>query len=246
MTIAEKNNKNEAIKQFLSECLEEFKEKEALTSFTKKRLEKRHKTGKLASEMLRLELIRQGIKALENIQFKSVDDYSSVKKLRETELLFSRFYFLKYLPFLKNFEFSYYKSQIDSDLLAYVYIGIQLDTLFKKAQDLSSTGFESSANTIYKLIIGINSLNDDFFKNNEISRETYKLKVGDMIKNAKPILDQHHSCQEILGNLIVLILTLGTAHIANKIVNNHFLFFRETESFKQLNELEYRVAKLNS
>jgi len=62
------------------------------------------------------------------------------------------------------------------------------------------------------------------------------------------VLEQHRGYKKLLGNLILLILTLGIAFIINKFIinkalNDHFLFFQKTDSAKQLDGISQLVSE---
>ncbi len=86
-----------------------------------------------------MEVLNDGIKALENILFASVDDFTSVKELIEIEQLFTQTYLLK------RFYFSDYRPHINPALLTFAEIEVQLDTLEMKALDLDRRGHRSAA-----------------------------------------------------------------------------------------------------
>lgn len=178
--------------------------------------------------------LNKGIHTLERLKFTSVDDLDSVTKLRESEL-----FFLK-TDGLKEFKFPDYKSEIEPTFLIYAGIEIQLDALLKKANDLFCRGFSDAGNTAHKLIFDLKELNRTYSQ--EKKHEKYKFIANNIIDEARPILAQHRGCKKILGNLTLLILTLGTAFIVNKTINGHFLFFQKTDSAKQLDELSQILA----
>ena len=170
--------------------------------------------------------------------FKSVHDFESVKKLREAEL-----FFLSNKNFRK-FTFPNYSSQINPNLLNYVNLEIELDALDKKSLELVDRGHKNAAMHLNWVVSKVSPLIKCHFREGRNNNPYYLKEALAILETARPILEQHRGCKKILGNLILLILTLGTAHIANKMVNNHFLFFRETESSKQLKQLEHTVSKL--
>jgi len=229
----ENNKKTEAIKTSLVVLLDKFEKKKQIIVAQKSYF------YKMVNYFQRdkLELLNKATCILSklNNQFKSVDDFSSVKKLKQTEL------FLKN-PALKDFAFFSYKSQIDPNLLAHVNIEIRLDKLSKKADDLYRRGYRSEGIIANGVETELKKLNHWHFEEKLIDLDDYKTRALAIIDEAKPMLKQHRGCKKILGNLFLLIFTLGTVHAANKIVNKHFLFFRETKSSELLIKLEHRIS----
>ena len=180
--------------------------------------------------------LNKGIHTLERLKFTSVDDLDSVKKLRESEL-----FFLK-TDGLKEFKFPDYKSQIEPTFLIYVGIEIQLDRLSKKTDDLYRRGYHSEGIIAKGVETELKKLNHWFLEEKRIDDDDYKTRALTVIDEARPILAQHRGCKKILGNLTLLILTLGTAFIVNKTINGHFLFFQKTDSAKQLDEISQILA----
>lgn len=185
-----------------------------------------------------IEFLNIGISTLSNLnkQFESVDDLNSVKKLRQAELLFSK------STGLKDFTFPDYKSWINPTFLIYVEIEIQLDGFDRKAIDLLHRGYKSAGEEASWVVFNLRNLNQWFFKEKRIDYEDYRSKTLDLINQCRPELAQHRGYKKLLGNLILLILTLGTAFIVNKTINGHFLFFQKTDSAKQLDELSQILA----
>ena len=175
-------------------------------------------------------------------QFRSVDDLNSVKRLRQAELFFLNNYELRI------FTFPSYASQIAPLLIDCANLEIAIDAFDNKAKDLLKRGHETAAINadwivfVIRLLIKVSIKNKDT-KINNFNYKDYAL--GEILK-ARPILEQHRGWKKIIANLILLITTLGTAHICNKIFNNHYLFFRETDSAKQLKQLEHKISKLAS
>lgn len=184
-----------------------------------------------------LAIARDGLRHL-IASFKSVHDFDSVKKLREAEL-----FFLSNKNFRK-FTFPNYSSLINPNLLNYVNLEIELDALDKKSIELLDRGHKNTAIHINWVVSKVSQLIQCHFREGKINDPYYLKEALSILETARSILEQHRGCKKILGNLLLLILTLGTAHIANKMVNNHFLFFQETESSKQLKQFEHTVSKL--
>ncbi|MES2142701.1 MAG: hypothetical protein V4471_07475, partial [Pseudomonadota bacterium] len=181
------------------------------------------------------EILNDGIKALENIQFASVDGFASVKELMEIEQ-----YFLK-SDTLRCFHFPDYKSHINPELLMYVEMEVQLDTLELKANDLAWRGYKLAANEAKSVVYDLRYLNILFFKIKKMEYEVYKDLALKLINNSRPVLEKHRGCKQIFGNLIVFILTAGMAFPVNKAIRGHFLFFKQTDSAKQLEALSQTI-----
>lgn len=188
-----------------------------------------------------LELLNKATSILSNLirQFDSVDDFNSVKKLRQTELFFKN-------PILRDYGFLNYKSQIDPNLLDYVNIEIKLDKLSKKADDLYRRGYHVEGIIANGVENDLRNLNRWHFEKKLIDPHDYKTQALAIIDKARPILEKHRGCKKILVNLFLFLISLGIAQAGNKLVNNRFFFFPETKSSLLLTNLEHRVSKLNS
>jgi hypothetical protein len=151
----------------------------------------------------------EGIHRLENIQFESIDDFESVRKLRKTELWFSK------NDVLMDFTFPDYKSQINPTFLTYVDIEIQLNILDRKALDLFRRHCNSADWETKYLIFDFKCLNRWYFEEKIINYDEYKSRSLTFINETRPVLEQHRGYKKLLRNLVLLILTLGTAFIIN-------------------------------
>jgi predicted nucleotide-binding protein (sugar kinase/HSP70/actin superfamily) len=241
MTIyAENNKKTEAIKESLSELLIKLESRKKIVSDRKPYLHFETRIP-LYIPTENLDLLIKATSTLSNLikQFKSIDDFNSVKKLRETELLFKN-------DELKDFVFLNYKSQIDPNLLDRVNIEIGLDKISRKAKNLEGRGYHSEGVIAKGIVIELKKLNCSYFEEKLIDLNDYKTRALAIIDDARPFLKQHRGFKRILTNLAALISTLGIAFVVNKCVNNHFLFFPETKSSALLIKVEHRVSQLNS
>lgn len=240
MTI-ENNNKTEAIKAYLVVLLERLENQKQIIATQKSYI---YIDDKIAPYVPRdkLESLNIGTSTLSNLikQFKSVDDLNSVKKLRQTELLFLK------TDSLSEFKFPDYQSNISPDFLIYADIEIQLDVLDKKALELLHRGHTLVGTEASWVVLFLRNSNQLYFQEKEIDYFEYKTNVLPVFDRARPLLEQHRGCKKILTNLVALISTLGIAFIVNKCINNRYLFFPETKSSELLIELEHRVSKLNS
>jgi hypothetical protein len=237
----ENNNKTEAIKACLLVLLNTLENKKQMIATKKSYI---YIDDKIAPYVPRDELdsLNIGTSTLSNLikQFKSVDDLNSVKKLRQTELLFFK------TDSLSEFKFPDYQSNISPDFLIYADIEIQLDALDKKALELLHRGHTLAGTEASWVVLTLRNLNQWYFQEKKINYFEYKTNVLAVFDEARPILEQHRGCKKILTNLAVLISTLGIAFIVNKCINNRYLFFPETKSSELLTQLEHRVSKLNS
>lgn len=236
MTInTENNKKTEGVKESLAVFLSSLKN--AKSGMEKLSLHTAFPLfGEIYAVFKEIKNLKEGIIILEEMQFKSVDDFVSVKKLREAELSFSK------NDFLEDFQFPDYQSQIDSELLMHVEIELQLDAFDRKAIDLLHRGYKSAGEEASWVVFNLRNLNQWFFKEKRMDYENYKSSALVVINNSRSELEKHRGCKQLLGNLILLILTVGTAFIINKAVNGHFLFFQKTDSAKQLDGMSQALV----
>ncbi|WP_010597603.1 hypothetical protein [Rickettsiella massiliensis] len=146
-----------------------------------------------------IEMLNDGIKALENTQFASVDDFDSVKELLELEQFFS------VRLRLRDFSFPEYQSCISPTLLFYAGIEVQLDTLEMKAYDLDYRGHHCAAIEAKGLVFNLHNLNRWYFSEGKIDYVDYKTRALQAINESRPILEQHRGYKQILGNLVLFI-----------------------------------------
>lgn len=238
-THTENNKKTELVKKTLTILLSSLKDAKAgmegLNYHTWFPL-----FGEIYAARKKIKSIKEGIRILEAIQFKSVIDLVSIKKLRETELFFAK------NDVLKVFKFLEYQSQINPALLIYVEIEIQLDNFDRKALALLHRGYNVAGTEASWIVFNLRNLNQWFFQENRINYDDYRSRAIQIITQNRSQLDQHRGYKKILGNLILLIITLGTVFIANKAINGDFFFFQKTESSKQLNQLEQMIHRIHS
>ena len=144
-----------------------------------------------------LELLNKATSLLSNLtrQFGSVDDFNSVKKLRQTELFFKN-------PSLKDYGFLNYKSQIDPNLIYYVNIEIKLDKISKKADNLYRRGYHVESIVAKGVENELRKLNRWHFEKKSIDSNDYKTQALAIIDEARPILKEHRGCKKILTNLL--------------------------------------------
>ena len=240
----ENNKKNEAIKEFLATLLEKLKEEKNSIQYKKNIFEKQNRYRRISQAYFYLELIDLGMKHLKNIQFESIDNIDSVRKLKEAEAFFSKY--SNYFTCLKNVEFSECTSKINAQFLIYADIEVQLDALFDKANDLFHQQFNAEGDAIHELVFDFKRINRAYFKTNEIQYEEYKLRALFIMDKAKLILvEQDYRYKMLFANILLLILTLGTAFILNKAINGHFLFFQKINNSEQLVKLNQTLSQLS-
>lgn len=227
ITMPTNENKNNLIEKQLAQLLRQLKEA------------KRKETGGATALLAHVETFNDGIKSLENIQFASVDDFASVKELVELKQLFSQTYLLN------RFYFPDFRLHIDPVLLRYAEIEVQLDTLEMKVLDLGCRGHKLAAAEVKNLVLGLRDLNQWYFSEKKMDYNHYKTRALQIIAESRPVLEKHRGYKQILGNLILLILTAGTAFLIHKACSGHFFFFQQTESIKQIEALSQRVNGLS-
>jgi hypothetical protein len=178
-----------------------------------------------------LRIVRQAQKLLDNLNFVSVDDFGSVKRLLELGDQFSKFSELDIISFTACQQY------IPIRIHQRAVIEIALDELAKKADDLQSRQHYAAAETAHHLLLTLRSLTEAYFVTNSINFATYRQETSEVIENSRPILEKHRGYKKILGNLLVLIFTLGAGFLINKAYTGQFFFFNGTKTGKQLKNL---------
>jgi hypothetical protein len=232
---SENNNKTEAVQLSLAFLLAKLKKTEIHIRSNVPSIFDQMEGFHVVDEMSGLQ---EGIRRLEAIQFKAVDDLDSVKKLRLTELWFAK------NNVLNNVRFSSYQSQIKPIFLAYADIDIQLDALVKKTQCLYYRGHHVAAYKAKDLILDLRDLNRWYFEEKILDYDAYQSRALAILQKARPDLAQHRGCKKIVGNLCLLIGTLGMAFMVNKCLSGHYLFFQKTDSAEQLDQLKQTLASV--
>jgi hypothetical protein len=125
----------------------------------------------------------------------------------------------------------------------YCQIDRQLSELENKAKDLRDRGHNEAFDKATTIVNALRELNRDYFTEKKIDYNTYKEKSLKLIHQERPELDKHRGCQQILANLLIFIVTLGTAQLVNKACNGNFLFFNSTDSAKKLDNLSQAIEK---
>lgn len=218
------NNENKVIEKSLALLLKQLKEA--------KRKEAGWGQNAASGD---LDVLNDGIRALENIQFVSVDDIASVRELAEVKQFFSETYLLN------DFSFPDFREYIDPETFKYTEIEVQLDTLEIKAMDLEKRGHKLATAEVKCLVSKLRSLNQWYFIDKKINGDLYKTTALKFINESRPLLEQHRGYKQILGNLILFILTAGSVFLLNKVCTGHFLFFKETDSANKINALTDKI-----
>lgn len=138
--------------------------------------------------------------------------------------------------------FSSYNDFIKPEILAYAKIEIQLDLLEEKAKNLCERNHSLAASAIKGINTDLRQLNNQFFVEKAINANEYKNNALKNINQHKPILEEHRNCNYIIANLILAVLTLGTALLAHKVTYGSFLFFNQTDSAQKAEALSQMIA----
>ncbi len=167
--------------------------------------------------------------------------FTSVENLDSVDALVAVKALLKLQQHINNLDlciFPSYKGLIKPEILAYAKIEIQLDLLKEKVKNLYERNYSAAASAINEINADLHQLNKQFFVEKVINADEYKIKALENINKHKPILEKHRNYNYIIANLILAVLTLGTALLAHKVTYGSFLFFNQTDS-------SYKVAALN-
>ena len=151
-----------------------------------------------------------------------------------------------------EFDLSTLQEQVERDYLSehrsdgleiYCQINLQLDELKNKAENLRDRNYTQDSEQATTIVNALRNLNRDYFIEKKIDYKIYKEKSLAIINQERSELDKHRGYKQILGNLLILILTLGTAQLINKACNDKFLFFNSTDSSKKLDNLNKIIEK---
>lgn len=169
--------------------------------------------------------------------FISVDDLSSVKTLIKLDQLIC-----KTCPALC---LSSYEYLIKPKILAQAKIEVQLDILEEKMQNLKARNCLSAAIAAQQIITDLHELNNRYFVKEEIKDIEYTANALEIIDKNKPILEEHRNYNYIIANIVLAILTAGTALLFHKVNYGNFLFFSETNSMQKIKPLKQLIANQN-
>jgi hypothetical protein len=219
------HEKSQALEKSLAQLLRDLKEqklKDANSGYTN------------------FETMNDGIKTLENIQFASVDDLQSVKEVIEIKQFFSK------STILNSFYFPEYKSLIHPVLLTFAELEVQLDTLDMKARDLAARGHDLASAEVKSVVFHLRDLNQWFFIQKNMDYKEYKARAIAILYESLPIFNQHRDCNYIIANIMIFILTVGTFFLINKALTGKFLFFKETDTTRQVNKICQMISNAHS
>jgi hypothetical protein len=166
----------------------------------------------------------------------AMSEYEYLKRLVFVESFFSENTYLKsYVCFSAN----QFVSPKQLRLLTAARIEYQLEVLQNHCKDLSNPNTDSVH--LLKTIQSLINLTKVHFQENSPKGDIdYKKRAMAIIdKEIRPNIKMIDNYKVILANLILLISTLGTAFLLNKMVNDHFFFAqnparRQTEQIRQL------------
>ncbi|HEY2566854.1 MAG TPA: hypothetical protein VGH95_04020 [Candidatus Aquirickettsiella sp.] len=130
-------------------------------------------------------------------------------------------------------------------LLIYPQINLQLNKLENKAINLRDRGHTLASSKAIHIVELLRGLNQDFFIEKKINYDNYRSRAFDVINQNRSVLDQHRGYKQILGNLLILIATLGTGLLVNKACTGNFMFFK-TNSSQHINVLNNMLEKMES
>lgn len=179
--------------------------------------------------------IGNSIKILESIKPIPVDSLLFSKKMIEVEHLF------KNSPTLKNHTVPNFRDVVSKEMLIYADIDIEIDNLEKKSKNLLERGHINASDSVKVMVESLRELNILCFEDKAISFEKYKKESIDLIRNKGLGLDEHRGCKEILVNLMLLISTLGIAHIARYMNHGSLLFTPPTDTSNKIDNLEKTI-----
>jgi hypothetical protein len=126
----------------------------------------------------------------------------------------------------------------------YADIDRQLSRLARKSSNLYHRGHHVAADAVNGLIFDLRELNHFYFEEKQLDASHYQFLALMCIEDYQPELAQHRGCKKIVGNLCLLIGTLGLAFMVNKCLSGHYLFFQKTDSAEQLDQLKQTLASV--
>ncbi|WP_218814700.1 hypothetical protein [Rickettsiella endosymbiont of Dermanyssus gallinae] len=132
---------------------------------------------------------------------------------------------------------------INPEKLIYTQIEMQLAKLENKAKSLRAYDHILAYCKATNIVLILRDLNRDYFLEKKIDYKTYKEKSFDIINQQRPELDKHRGYKQVLGNLLILIATLGIGQLLNKACTGNFLFFK-TDSAKHIDTLSNMIEKM--
>lgn len=171
------------------------------------------------------------IKILESIKSMPVDSLLFAKKLVEIEYIF------KGSSTLKNYNVPDFIEVVSGEILVYAAIDREIDILEAKSKELYKREEWDAYNKSNCIVDLLRKFSKVYFIHKNMSLENYKREAMDIINSRRHELDKHRGCKQILGNLLILISTLGTAHLVKLITTGNIAFFHDTDSSKKIDKL---------
>lgn len=229
---SENNQKTDEIKKSLATLLEQLRVEKGKANVYMEGL------AKSSLQCHRdIQAFDKGIHALESLQALSINSLQFVKRLRKINRFFLSSSTLHVYP-LPDF-----RSVIHPKLLIYANLDRELDQLEKKSRDLACRGHRLAAIEANAIVHNLRNVNCWYFEEEKFDYAHYRYVALSIINQGRSELEKHRGYKRLLGNLTVLIFTLGGAFIVNKALNGHYLFFEKTDSAKQLDEVKVSIKE---
>ena len=228
------NNKKAELKELLAKLLNDL--------YTKKRDHEElveWSQGQLHACYVDLDPLYKSIKALEYIQGKALDNFQLLQQLIDIESLFLN------SSLLGDYQLPDFRYFFHPKILTHEKVDRQLAILEMKSLDLAYRGHHFAASEVKKLVFDLRDLNQWYFSEEKIDYNDYQSRALEIINESRPILEKHRGYKKILANLLILIVTLGTGLLINKAYTGHFLFFKQTDSAKQINTLNRTISSFS-
>ncbi len=230
------NEKAEQIKHSLEQVLHDLKRKRQDSSERTPYVANGHVIGSFAN----IKDISDVIRLIEKILSIAVDSIEFIKNILKMENIF------KESSTLKSYNLPNFKKNIPEKSLIHAMIDIKIDKLENKVKSLHSRGHHNAALKVDSIVKELRELNKEFFIDNNIKYSAYRDKSLYILNNETSELDIHRGYKKIIANLIVLISTLGTAHIINKVTTGNLLFFKKTDSSYKRDDLINTIKKFDN
>ena len=230
------NEKAEQIKHSLEQVLHDLKRKRQDSSERTPYVANGHVIGSFAN----IKDISDVIRLIEKILSIAVDSIEFIKNILKMENIF------KESSTLKSYNLPNFKENIPEKSLIHAMIDIKIDKLENKVKSLHSRGHHNAALKVDSIVKELRELNKEFFIDNNIKYSAYRDKSLYILNNETSELDIHRGYKKIIANLIVLISTLGTAHIINKVTTGNLLFFKKTDSSYKRDDLINTIKKFDN
>lgn len=230
------NEKAEQIKHSLEQVLHDLKRKRQDSSERTPYVANGHVIGSFTN----IKDISDVIRLIEKILSIAVDSIEFIKNILKMENIF------KESSTLKSYNLPNFKKNIPEKSLIHAMIDIKIDKLENKVKSLHSRGHHNAALKVDSIVKELRELNKEFFIDNNIKYSAYRDKSLYILNNETSELDIHRGYKKIIANLIVLISTLGTAHIINKVTTGNLLFFKKTDSSYKRDDLINTIKKFDN